>query len=450
MTSPPDPLLADHFDKRFKPLPYHVIARRLSRIKRYIFREKIAYWIGDLAEIVEDVFDWLSERLNSFRLLPAFLAVWLAPRHFFRRLPLSRRARHSLYVKPGFFLTHLAVLTIAIVFWAYPHFPAAPRVGALFNHYAPPWLMHAVTGKEKLFAEFFLLIFCFATPLWIVPLSVVMFLVHEVFIAPTWTMVSPYESLASARYKRSKPVRHHFVFLVPLSRQAYDHLLDRKQYIWAVCYFGLFGFLMLHLIGLGTFASYSAAKHLLGWGALIPFAPVFTLLLFVPVIFSEILIVRPNVEILRAARKPAIKQMCLVDCEDVRFAVSMLIAELTDLVRLNADLAYSPRVEDSVERDRRLFEISQTARELLIAWSDLNNLWKMQEFDLNLWEMQEDPHLREARLALKRDFSQERSKIFLQTVKLDKLQRLLPKAKMNPSDALCITRVVDEVRKRLA
>jgi len=61
--------------------------------------------MGDLAEIVENVFDSVSQRLNSFRLLPAFLALWLAPRHFFQATA-SKPTRAPLFICHAGVLPH--------------------------------------------------------------------------------------------------------------------------------------------------------------------------------------------------------------------------------------------------------------------------------------------------------------------------------------------------------
>ena len=123
--------------------------------------------------------------------------------------------------------------------------------------------------------------------------------------------------------------------------------------------------------------------------------------------------------------------MHLVDCEEVRFAVSLLIAELEDLVRLNGYLAER-------DREKRLVKISETTRDLLLGWLNLRSLWRMQEFDL-----------RDALPALQKVFFEQRSEIFLQTVELDKLQDLVTRANLDRSDALRIVHVNRELRARL-
>ena len=86
--------------------------------------------------------------------------------------------------------------------------------------------------------------------------------------------------------------------------------------------------------------SYSAAKYWM-FSELHKYVPVkvLVLLLVMPVLFAETLIVRPYAEALRSTRKIPTKEMHLVDCEEVRFAVSLLIAELADLARLSGSLA---------------------------------------------------------------------------------------------------------------
>ena len=437
-----DTLQADQLEKKFKPLVYHVVVRRLARIKRRIFREKIARWMGDLAEIVEDVFDSVSQRLNSFRLLPAFLALWLAPRHFFQATA-SKPTRAPLFICHAGVLPHPSDgLNGCDPFFRHPRVPATAELGSSFKHYIPAWLTQAI-AEERL-AGFLLLIFCFATPLWIVPLSAVMFGVRQ-FIR--WALGN--DSDLQSTSELSKPTHDDPVFLVPLSRHAYD-LLDWKRYIWALCYFGLFGFLMLHLVGGVAFVSYSAAKYWM-FSELHKYVPVkvLVLLLVMPVLFAETLIVRPYAEALRSARKIPTKEMHLVDCEEVRFAVSLLIAELADLARLNGSLAdfgkdrypatSKKKAKIEREREKRLVEISKTTRDLLLGWSNLRGLWRMQEFDL-----------RDASPALQEVFFAQRSEIFSQTVELDKLQDMVTRANLDPVDASRIACVNRELRARLA
>jgi len=176
---------------------------------------------------------------------------------------------------------------------------------------------------------------------------------------------------------------------------------------------------------------------------------VLVLLLVMPVLFAETLIVRPYAEALRSARKIPTKEMHLVDCEEVRFAVSLLIAELADLARLNGSLAdfgkdrypatSKKKAKIEREREKRLVEISKTTRDLLLGWSNLRGLWRMQEFDL-----------RDASPALQEVFFAQRSEIFSQTVELDKLQDMVTRANLDPVDASRIACVNRELRARLA
>lgn len=337
------------------------------------------------------------------------------------------------------------LLTVAIAFFVYPRLPQTAAVGSFFGHYTPMWLRGLAAGEEKRIAEVFLLIFCFATPLWIVPLSTIAFagrryMTHEQKTA----------SDVQTSYEFSKPTHSHPVFLVPLSRQAYE-LLDRKRYIWALCYFGLFGFLALHLLVIATFASLAGLKYLMSLYKEIGYLPSFMLVPFVaiPVIFAEKLIVRPYSEILRCARKIPTKEMHLVDCENIRFAVALLIVQLADLVQLNDYLAEfgrdtSPATEERKasiehEREKRLVEISETTHHLIAGWSNLKEVWRIQEFDLH-----------EAPPDLQTAFFAQRSEIILQTVELDKLEDLLLRANIEPSHSLHITRFICELRAQLA
>jgi len=430
---------------KFEPLIYHVVARRLSRLKRHVFRIKLAQCVGDVAKLFEDVFDWLLEKLNSLMLLPSLMAVWVAPRHFFRRLPLIQRAHRSWYVKPGFFLLHLAAVTLAITFFVYPRIPGIAAFGGFLGRYVPPPLAHLWTTKQYLMSEGLLLGFCFLAGFWVIPVSAVTLGVRR-FIEGALRNANDLQTT----YELSKPAHHNPVFLIPLSGESYK-LLDWNRYIRALCYFGLSGFLMLHVVGLVAAVSYIALKHFLEGVHHLLYLPTFVLVPFLvgPAIFADALIIRPYVEILRSARKIPTREMYLGDSEEMRFSISLLVAELADLVRLNTYLAdfgkdsYPATRERKVtlekESDQRLVEISATIRDLLQKWSDLKNLWRMQDFDF-----------RDLLPALRSIFFEQRRQVLLETLELARLQNLLMQANVNRIDALCIASVIREVGERLA
>jgi hypothetical protein len=386
--------------------------------------------------------DFVFEKLNSFRLLAAFVAICAAPRHFFRRLPLNRRAKHSVYVTPGFFLTHLAALTTAFILFVYPRMLPMTKIHVFLPEYASPW----INGNEKLIIEVSLLIFCFTTPLWIVPLSLLIYSVRSIFIDETLRMSSPHASPSRAIYERSKPVRHHRVFLVPLNCNVY-RFLNWNRYLWGLCYFGLFGFVMLHLIGFTAFATYRIAIGLFGVGATVPLAPIFTAVVAVPVIFAQHAIVRPYAELLRAARKVPTMELCLADCEDVEYSVALSIAELQEVVRLNNYLKFhgldrasaAVRIQERLDRDTHVANVAKAVAELIVEWAKLKRAWKMQQFDL-----------RDATPSLRQLLVEQRTKIVVGTIRLDTLEDLTSRAHMPEPIVLDIKHVALDIRAHLA
>jgi hypothetical protein len=364
---------------RWRPLLHHVVVRRLRSFLARRFHGKRPQWLADAYERFEFA--------NVFLVVPTFIALWLAPRHFYRRLPQIVDGKHALYVTPIKYISYALVVTAPAVLWVYPMLPGSHGARELLEENVPPTAMHWIASKEDWIVQALLLIFALAAPLWIVPLNAILDMMRS-FMTAARKNASDVQTV----YELSKPAPHHTIFWIAVAGHLYGNI-DCKRYWWGLCYFGVTSFLMLHVVAVAAVASSLAFSLLLPKVSFPLWLPAVVLVpfLMVPALLGEVLIIRPYVELLRATQKRISLEIHIDDIEVVRLIVDLLIAQLTDLQRLQAysdnfgrdELPTTPERKKGIDDDTeiRQGEIVDASLAFEYAWRRLVRFWRIQDFD---------------------------------------------------------------------
>jgi hypothetical protein len=368
-----------HDGSSWRPLFHHVLVRRITSILARRFHGRTPRWAEDLYE--------RFEFLNVFLAVPTFIAVWLCPHHFFRRLPQVVDGKHVLYVTPIKYLSYALLVTAPAVLWLYPLLPGRKAAHELLDENISPGLMHWITSKEEWIVWALLLLFSLAAPLWIVPLNGILG-ATRVLITDARKNANDLPSL----YEFSKPIPHHTVYDVAVAGHLYGNT-DWALFTWALCYFGVTAFLMLHVVAVAALASaflFALFTSKLTFTIVLP-AIVLIPFFLGPALLGQVLIIRPYVELLRATQKRVSQAIIIDDIEEVRFIVDLLIAQLIDLKRLQTysdnfgqdELPTTPERKRGIDDDTqiRLREIRDTNRAFEGASRRLVRFWWMEDID---------------------------------------------------------------------
>lgn len=363
----------------WRPLLHHVLVRRITSFLVRRFQGKTPRWVEDTYE--------RFEVLNVLLVIPTFIAVWLGPRHFFRRLPQIVDGKHVLYVTPIKYLSYALIVTAPAVLWVYPMLVGAHGAHDLLDETIPPGLMRWIASKEEWIVWALLLMFGFAAPIWIVPLNSILGATRA-FVTEIRKNANDVQTV----YELSKPVPHHTVYDVAVAGHLYGNT-DWRRFASGLCYFGVTAFLMLHVVALAGVVSALAFSILLSKVTFALWLPTIVLVpfLFVPALLGEVLIIRPYIELLRAAQKKVSLRIHIDDIEEVRFLVDLFIAQLNDLKRLQTysdnfgcdGLPTTPERKRGIDEDAqtRMREIRDTNRAFQDASRRLSRFWWMQDFD---------------------------------------------------------------------
>lgn len=192
--------------------------RRIRRLRRRVFGGDAPHWAKDIYRVVKFV--------NLLELVPTLASIFLAPRHFFRRLDLTLNERRSglktVYKSPIGFATRSAVL-IATTF----QIPSITSLMAVAVGYFPPFL-HSAARFELALGALFIMI-----PVLIPGVCLVLILLSFVMVIGGQTSID-----ASTQASLAGLVR----FLsIPLSFDTYRSMYWKK-FAWGAVYF--FGYLI--------------------------------------------------------------------------------------------------------------------------------------------------------------------------------------------------------------
>jgi hypothetical protein len=428
--------MASEPNEPLRPLLHHVIARRMAGLKRHLFRGSTPKWVEDVYNFVEYV--------NFLRLAPTFVGLLVAPRHFFRRFPQIHKGQTSLYVTPVTYLWYSLLFTVAMAFIVYPNVPGVEHLYRFSHDYIPEWATHWLVLWGEYLAFLSLLLFCFFSPLWIVPTS--------------WMLLGIYRFTDSAfrnagdlqtSYEMSKPVPDHTLFFVPFSREVYQHI-DRTRFAWGLFYFGITSFLMLHVVGIAVVASFYGFTFFVSRMSGMQYLPAFMLIpfLLLPATLGKRLLVQPYVELLRAAQRTPSTQIQFADLENIKFTVDLLVAGLVDLTEIEAHQSKfgidrypkSQERKDYLEEQRkeRIGDIHGAALEFGTALSRLWIFWRTQDFDL-----------RNERCAIRSEFIAARQRACQRELQLPKVKELLGQTSVNKETAALIQSSISKLEARL-
>jgi hypothetical protein len=322
----------------WKPTPYHRLVRRIARLKRHRFGVPAPTY-------VEDVFD-IVEPLNFFLLVPTFIAIWSAPRHFFRRLPNIKHRKIPLYATPLKYLWYSLLFTVLMAFLVYPHLPGAEYVGQLLERYVPEWATNwfVIVPPEQRRVFLLLLLFCALSPLWMVSTSGILLLGHWL-IAFLWLLLIPKFVLVHGQKLKLQAFRFRpTLFSVPLCPlEVYRHV-DRSNFHCGLFYFGITSFLMFHVVGMAVIASYYGFVFFIsnyeGFLAIwpegfsnVPPQVALVLCILVPMALGRRLLVAPYVELIRWTQRTPFFRIQRNDFEEMQLAFDSLRAGLEVLPR---------------------------------------------------------------------------------------------------------------------
>jgi hypothetical protein len=377
----------------WKPTPYHRLVRRIARLKRYWFGAPAPTYLEDVFDIVErlNLFEFL-ERLNFFLLVPTFIAIWSAPRHFFRRLPNIKDRKIPLYATPAKYFWYSLLFTVLMAFLVYPHLPGSEYVGHYLDGYVPEWVTNwfVIVPAEQRRACLLLLLFCALSPLWMVPTSWILLQGHRL-IAFLWFFCIPNFVMVHGQKVKMQAFRFSpTLFSVPLNPlEVYRHV-DRSNFHCGLFYFGITSFLMFHVVGMAVIASYygfvffiSNYEVLAIWPeAFLYVTPMVALVLciLVPMALGRRLLVEPYVELIRWTQRTPFFKIQRNDIEEMQLAFDNLRAGLEVLPRRTIPTITSPLFPDKEISKEQMDCVYRDA--LVAALSRLLSLWKIQDFDL--------------------------------------------------------------------
>jgi hypothetical protein len=407
-----------------KPLWHYQAVRWVRRCKRRVFHSrKLPHWAKDSYDLAEPfIAKAVTECIKVLKLLPTFIAVWLTPRHFFRRLPLILKSEKSMYVTPTKFAFYGIAFGVLMAFAVYPVLPVWKGVVGTLSHCAPTSATEWLSTQGEWAARGILFVFCMLSPVWMIPLS---WLLHT-----TLRFAENSIKGSGLQFQRSRiraPERIEWAFQIPRTWRR-DELVDRKQYSWGLCYFGVSAFLLLHPVMLVAFICHYVFQDTMKEVPPYTFLPPAFLVAFVipPVLLAKKLIVEPYVELLRAARRIPTREMNLYDVEALRVAVGFLTCELDRL------MMYRERVE---EKENCLANVARNSEKMHREWVTLKRLWQIQEFD--------NPNdVRQIR--------SERRKACLKPLELDRLANMMSDAGLESKLAAYISDTISEIDNALS
>ncbi len=247
---------------------------------------KWPHWAKDLYAIVTYV--------NFIELIPTIGAIALAPRHFFRRLPMVLRHKRPLYRTPVKFFTSSASLFVAVFFLRHPE------------------LAHSLKSTE---AVWYMLILIPLTPLLMAGLSLVLWSAYQLPRAiPTETP-----------FPQPNPYPLSLVF----SLRTYWNL-DGRRFFWGLFYFSIY-----------LVVSWQIAQIVIGYGLVATnelldvfetkrgIVEVIIVIMIVVLLASIVhwLVFRPYGEMVRMSLRHPLPQVFKADAYDVKEEVAAFLVK---------------------------------------------------------------------------------------------------------------------------
>lgn len=246
------------------------LVRRLRRWRRALIRRGAPKYAFDTLEHLRFV--------SVLRLLLTAAVLLQNPRHFFRRLPRLLKAEKPLYLNPLEFLVAAIPFSLTLVlFYVSVRHPAGG-----INY----WLSQLSRARAILYLGAFAALL----PVWVIPLCLIVPAIMRLHEA---AMQGDLVDIGNP----ARPTGKHPWFRIPVAWETYRRL-RLGAYLHGLAYCAGVSFLVAEVVGLLGMAVFEILKSLRG--GFYP-APLITPLIMLPALVAEISLIRPYVELLRAA-----------------------------------------------------------------------------------------------------------------------------------------------------
>jgi hypothetical protein len=374
------------------------IIRLLRRLPRRLFGRRAPKFVGD-------VYDFIKYA-NWIELIPTAAAIVVCPHHFYRRLTRTLDKK-GVFLDPLHFAFNGLSVLITGVFFLYPRLAAHEFVRSLLNR-LPGALLAGAEHLTKLKMGFVIVTFALLTPIWIVPVSVLIY----ALLALLSRLLQSDIVTDKGRSQRLESLDHELL-LVPLALDVYRRL-DKKRFGWSVCYYGVTAFVLIQVVAVVyTFGAY-------GFTGVMRQVPgnISAALLLGPTVIAEALLIRPYIELLRASCVVPPIQFHRAAYMEIKVRSEILLGDLTDLSKLPEGRSrkkarwWLPSGDDGSFRANLIDSILSSADQLRSEIYSAASKMKVQEFDFR--------HLDESWLSTLR---RERAQAFQDALGLDNLER---------------------------